>query len=479
MVGKSGREQQGWTMLGPLREHIPDDYPLVRIDAVLDLSWVEDEVSHLYCHETGRPSIAPESALRLMLAGLVLGIVHDRKLMREAEVNLAIRWFAGYGLNDKLPDHSTLTRIRQRWGPELFKRLFLKTVQQCIDAGLVDGTVLHVDATLIRANASVRSFVESHVDQVLEKNEASEDDDGDDAKPSAKKGGRPRKRKSKPVKKSTTDPDCSLQSWKRMYPPEPSYKLHAAMDGQAGVVVDVDVTTGAVSEGKQLLSQLDRAEEAVGESFGTVTADAGYAHSGNYAALAERGTDALIVPQPAPRKGRSIPASRFRYDARHDRVVCPRKKGLRRSSRQGNAWVYRSRACDCRQCDLRPRCVPASNSCRTIRIVDGYGPLLRARRRQRKQKVQEHPAYLGHKNRIEGLFGEAKGHHGLGRAVRRGQWNVSIQAFLTGAAINLKRLVTALGGHLARFRAPWKGLHGSPDRLTRPIRTIGQLQLVA
>ena len=54
--------------------------------------------------------------MRLMLAGLLLGIVHDRRLMREAQVNIAIRWFIGYGLHEHLPDHSSLTRIRQRWG---------------------------------------------------------------------------------------------------------------------------------------------------------------------------------------------------------------------------------------------------------------------------------------------------------------------------------------------------------------------------
>ena len=51
-----------------------------------------------------------------MLAGYFQGIVHDRKLMREAQVNLAIRWFAGFRLDESLPDHSSLTKIRQRWG---------------------------------------------------------------------------------------------------------------------------------------------------------------------------------------------------------------------------------------------------------------------------------------------------------------------------------------------------------------------------
>ena len=51
-----------------------------------------------------------------MPAGLLLGIAHDRRLLREAQVNIAIRWFIGYGLEDRLPDHSSLTRSRRRWG---------------------------------------------------------------------------------------------------------------------------------------------------------------------------------------------------------------------------------------------------------------------------------------------------------------------------------------------------------------------------
>ena len=67
-----------------------------------------------------------------MLAGLLLGLVHDRRLMREAQVNLAIRWFSGYGLHETLPDHSSLTRIRQRWGAERFKAILTRSAQACV-----------------------------------------------------------------------------------------------------------------------------------------------------------------------------------------------------------------------------------------------------------------------------------------------------------------------------------------------------------
>jgi transposase len=112
-------------------------------------------VAESYCSDNGRPSIDPEAALRLMLAGFFAGIVHDRKLMREAQVNLAMRWFAGYRLHEELPNHSSLTRIRQRWGEERFKRIFQRTVAACIKAGLVDGETVHVDATLMRARTTV------------------------------------------------------------------------------------------------------------------------------------------------------------------------------------------------------------------------------------------------------------------------------------------------------------------------------------
>jgi IS5 family transposase len=105
-----------------------------------------------------------------MLAGYLEGIVHDRKLMRRAQTDIAIRWFAGYRLHEDLPDHSSLTRIRQRWGEERFRCIFKRTVGQCVKAGLVDGETVHVDATLIRADVSWESLVEEHVEQVMVEN---------------------------------------------------------------------------------------------------------------------------------------------------------------------------------------------------------------------------------------------------------------------------------------------------------------------
>jgi len=430
MVGNQDRWQEDIFVAGSLRSLIPEDHILRQVDRVLDLSWLRDEVSDSYCPDNGRPSIDPEAALRLMLAGFFAGIVHDRKLMREAQVNLAMRWFAGYRLHEQLPDHSSLTRIRQRWGEERFRRIFQRTVQACVKAGLVDGETVHVDATLIRADVSWESVVSDHAEQVLAENV-------DEA------CGRARPRSLK--KYSKTDPEATLATSSHERRMEFSYKQHTAVDDKAGVIVDVAVTTGQESEGTQLLSQVDRVKDNTGRAPAVLTADAGYAHSRNYAALEERDVEAVIPPQHEPRVVRKLPVRRFKYDPRQQVVKCPGGRTLSRQSRQKNGWLYKARGRDCRQCPLKGRCLPAGTKARTVLIVDGYEALLRARRRRAKGWDREtRELYHRHQWRIEGKHGEAKVLHGLRRAVRRGRWNVAIQAYLTAAVMNLKCLAALL-----------------------------------
>ena len=95
-----------------------------------------------------------------MLAGLCSGSYTTAGLMRDAQVNIAIRWFIGYGLHERLPDHSSLTRIRQRWGEERFRGIFKRTVTACLEARIATAEVVHIDASLIRANVSWDSLAE-------------------------------------------------------------------------------------------------------------------------------------------------------------------------------------------------------------------------------------------------------------------------------------------------------------------------------
>jgi IS5 family transposase len=195
---------------------------------------------------------------------------------------------------------------------------------------------------------------------------------------------------------------------------------------------------------------LDRVEEQTGKKVQAVTADAGYGRAKNYAALEERKVDAVVVPQREARAASKLPLRRFRYDSRHQLVRCPAGKILHRQGEQPTeqGWIYRARACDCRQCPLKKRCVPKSGDVRTVLIVDGYEALLRARRaRNRGWDEDRKELYRRHQWWAEGRNGEAKIQHGLARAVRRGLRNVAIQSYLTAAVINLKRLAKALAGN--------------------------------
>jgi transposase len=296
MLGRKERRQPELFVAGSLRELLPDDNIPVRVDQVLELNWLRIEVAELYDADGG-PSIDPEVAVRLMLAGFLLGFVHDRRLLREAQVNLAIRWFCSYGLHERLPDHSSLTRIRQRWGAERFRRIFERTVQACVAAGIAKGEVVHVDASLIRADVSWESLAIRHVEAVVTAN-------GDDAPDAEEEKRRRDSKKTGRFKKfCVTDPDATMATTARNRRLEPSYKQHGVVDDVCGVVLDVEVTTGEVNEGDPFLDRLDAVTAITGRKIAAVTADAGYAYAKIFSGLERRRISAVIPagradPQP-------------------------------------------------------------------------------------------------------------------------------------------------------------------------------------
>jgi transposase len=277
----------------------------VRVDHVLDLNWLPSEVAGLYCADNGRPGIDPEVAVRLILAGFLLGIVQDRRLMREAQVNFAIRWFIGYALHEALPDHSSLTRIRQRWGEDVFRRVFTRVVRQCQLAGLVSAETVHIDASLIRANVSMDVLILRHLDAVEEANDAARDE-----------------RASGMFKKlCRTDPDATMATSSKA-PLRPAYKQHTAVDDLAGVVVDIDIVTGEEHDTGRFEARLDAIEDTLGVAPGRITADTIYGVGRVYAALEDRQIEAVIPPlRPPP------PSGRARLSNRAVQVRSPSRRG--------------------------------------------------------------------------------------------------------------------------------------------------------
>ena len=112
-----------------LEELVPADHFYRHLERTLDLSFVREFVRETYAGG-GRPSIDPVVFFKLQLVMFFEGLRSERQLMRHAADRLSVRWYIGYDLGEALPDHSSLTRIRERYGVDIFRRFFEAIVEQ-------------------------------------------------------------------------------------------------------------------------------------------------------------------------------------------------------------------------------------------------------------------------------------------------------------------------------------------------------------
>ena len=138
---------------------VPQDNFYREVEAKLDLAFVRDLVKDCYASRMGRPSIDPVVFFKLQLLMFFEGSRSERQLMDQVNLNLAFRWYIDYDLDETVPDHSSLSKIRDRYGLEVFQRFFEQIVELCIAAGLVWGKELYFDGTKVRANADVDSMM--------------------------------------------------------------------------------------------------------------------------------------------------------------------------------------------------------------------------------------------------------------------------------------------------------------------------------
>src|SRR5829696_9030943 len=141
-----------------LENLVPIAHFFRHLETKLDLSFVREWTRELYA-DRGRPSIDPVVFFKLQLVMFFEVIHSERQLIETASLNLAHRWYLGYALDEALPDHSSLTRIRQRLGIDVFQRFFEQVVDLCQEAGLIWGRELYFDATKVEANAGIPSLI--------------------------------------------------------------------------------------------------------------------------------------------------------------------------------------------------------------------------------------------------------------------------------------------------------------------------------
>src|SRR5688500_1129008 len=154
-----------------IEDLVPADNFYRHLEAKLDLSFARELLRSTY-KECGRPSVDPRVFFKLQLVMFFEGLRSERELIRVAADRPSVRWYLGYDLDEELPDHSSLTRIRKRYGLATFRRFFEAVVEQCREAGLIWGKALYFDATQVKANASSKSIaprfaVEAHLGELF------------------------------------------------------------------------------------------------------------------------------------------------------------------------------------------------------------------------------------------------------------------------------------------------------------------------
>jgi len=292
MMGIKEREFRPLSSNLSLEELVPKDNFYRCLEELLDLSFVRELVADRYA-AIGRTSIDPVVFFRLQLVMFFEDIRSERQLIEIAADRLGIRWYLGYDLHESLPNHSSLTRIRERYGLEVFRAFFERIVEICFEAGLVRGEELFFDSTKVKANADINSLasrflVDTYLSGLFE---GSSIPDGSEAEPPAgieletlptsedealiatntgksdwiSWAGRqdrsfssgPRKRTSD-LRVSTTDPDATPMLMGEGEA-KLGYQTHYVVDGgNARIVLAALVTPYEVSENRPMLDLLWR-----------------------------------------------------------------------------------------------------------------------------------------------------------------------------------------------------------------------------
>src|SRR5215218_10003067 len=495
-------------MLGPPKSRRLDEPVTVSLET-LDLSFVREWARELYTAR-GRPGIDPVVFFKLQLVMFFEGIRSERKLVETASLHLAHRWYLGYALDEPLPDHSSLTRIRQRLGVAVFARFFEKVVDLCQDAGLVWGRELFVDATKVHANADIDSLVprfyheaKGHLAELFA-------DDAATAVPEAEPGATaddpptgivrlPREPAAEGAATTSAPPWRLLEerrlapdrgaawgyqrtsAW-RVSPTDPDatpmrtttgaalgYHDHYVVDGgKARIILAALVSPADVMENVPMRDLLWRVRFRRRLRPRQVTGDTTYGTIENIAAIEGEGIRAYVPLPDFDHRTPFFGKGDFAYDVRADLYRCPAGQELRFRTHKytERVRVYRAPAGTCAACPLRSCCTASRHGREVTRSLDevylervrGYHATEAYRKAMRKRQVW-----------VEPLFAEAKEWHGLRRFRLRGLDNVNIEGLLVAAGQNLKRFLAATGW--GRRHAPCRSLVARPAGLLRLAMT--------
>ncbi|MDD5066833.1 MAG: transposase, partial [bacterium] len=240
-----------------LEERIRHDHILRKIKKHIDFDFIYTEVKDQY-GPNGNISVPPPVILKMMLLLIIYNVRSERELMDTIPERLDWLWFLGYEIDNEIPNHSILSKARNRWGVEVFRHLFERIVRQCVEAGLVAGKKLFMDSSLVQANASNNSVIKPEkLKKYLEKGykilESRLEEKG--------------KEETNETWKSKTDPDASIVR-RGGIKAKLGYQVHRGVDGKEEIITSSEVAPGEINEAHKLQDLVEQHEKNTGMKTG-------------------------------------------------------------------------------------------------------------------------------------------------------------------------------------------------------------------
>lgn len=444
MLRKNHTEGRYQVTFFALEDLVPQDHLLRKIDQAIDFSFIYDLVQDKYSPNTGRPSIDPVVLIKIVLIQYLFGIRSMRQTIKEIETNVAYRWFIGYDFTQPIPHFSTFGKnyARRFRGTNLFETIFQRILEEAVRHGFVDPDVWFIDSTPVKASANKHKYTKTLVQEQTRKyqkqleEEINQDRLAHGKKPFSKK---PQVVK-KEVKTSTTDPESGLlvkSEKERVF----AYSFHTACD-RNGFVLGVHVTPAHVHDSQVFEEVADQ----VSARFGlpqAIAVDAGYKtpHIAKWC-LEQNIRPVMPYTRPHTKEG-FLRKHDYVYDEYFDCYLCPQNEILEyeTTTREGYR-MYRSNPNICQRCPLLSRCTESKDF--TKRISRHIWAEYVEEADHLRHTEENKRLYALRKETIERVFADAKEKHGMRWTTYRGLEKVSLQAMLTFAAMNLKKLATWL-----------------------------------
>jgi len=416
-----------------LERRMPSEHPLRKIKQLIDFDFIRSQVADLY-GTNGNESVDPAVILKLMFLLFYENVKSERALLRQLPLRLDWLWFCDYDLDEATPDHSVLSKARNRWGPEVFEAFFMNILEQCINAGLVDGETIHIDSSTIDGNADIakvraqfRKISEEVTGKLDTIEPAQPETSGDDGQ---------QDKLDKRVNPSDPDARIGCKYGKSTL----GYKDHRVVDDKHGIITTTITTAANVRDDKVLQEAMISHKFKTKTKAKTVIADKIYGTGANYKYLHETGTNSCIPhPYPGTRYPDKFPRRMFSYDKKQDCYICPAGQKLQFYSNTPTGKRYRCERQICEKCEYFTECVSSRYLGRQIERnlnvehVEWADSCLSKHERKRLMNRRRYKA--------EGSFADGANNYGFKRARWRGIDKMRIQNLMIAAIQNLGKLL--------------------------------------